>query len=118
MGSFYSAARDPIFSAHHANIDRLWTIWRRLRDDIPEIVDPAWLDTYFYFHDENAQLVRVKLSNCLDFDRLPYIYVEADLPWLNARPKPSIPPKIALHILKQREKIQTSARMEGPLTPP
>ncbi|KAL0401032.1 UNVERIFIED_CONTAM: Polyphenol oxidase A1, chloroplastic [Sesamum latifolium] len=27
MGTFYAAARDPIFYAHHANIDRLWNIW-------------------------------------------------------------------------------------------
>lgn len=103
MGSFYSAARDPIFYAHHANIDRLWIIWRRLRGNVPEIVDPAWLDSHFYFHDENARLIRVKLSDCLELEKLGYAYEETDLPWLNARPKPSIPPRIARHILKERE---------------
>ncbi|KAH0977336.1 hypothetical protein GBA52_027055 [Prunus armeniaca] len=28
MGTFYSAARDPAFYTHHANIDRLWEVWR------------------------------------------------------------------------------------------
>ncbi|KAJ8531630.1 hypothetical protein K7X08_034124 [Anisodus acutangulus] len=30
MDTFYSAARDPIFYAHHANIDRMWTVWKTL----------------------------------------------------------------------------------------
>ena len=29
MGNFYSAARGPVFFAHHGNIDRrLWHVWR------------------------------------------------------------------------------------------
>ncbi|XP_058089017.1 aureusidin synthase-like [Magnolia sinica] len=107
MGAFYSAARDPVFYAHHANIDRMWTIWKRLRRNRPEFVDPEWLDSYFYFHDENAQLVRIKIRDCLDITKLRYSYEEVDLPWLNARPKPSIPPKIARNILKMRESQNT-----------
>ncbi|KAJ1434765.1 putative domain, di-copper centre [Sesbania bispinosa] len=30
MGTFYSAARDPIFYSHHSNIDRMWSIWKTL----------------------------------------------------------------------------------------
>ena len=32
MGGFNTAALDPIFWVHHANVDRLWTVWRK-RDD-------------------------------------------------------------------------------------
>lgn len=103
MGSFYTAARDPVFYAHHANIDRLWMVWRRLRGNVPEITDPAWLNSFFYFHDENAQLVRMKIRDSLDITNLGYSYDETDLPWLNARPKPSIPPKIAKAVLQMRE---------------
>ncbi|XP_068643026.1 polyphenol oxidase I, chloroplastic-like [Aristolochia californica] len=103
MGAFYSAARDPIFYAHHANIDRLWTVWKQLKGHEPEFVDPVWLDSYFYFHDENRQLVRIKIRDSLDIDKLRYGYDEAELPWLNARPKPSVPPKLARHILMMRE---------------
>lgn len=28
MGAAWTAAADPIFYAHHANVDRLWTVWR------------------------------------------------------------------------------------------
>lgn len=27
MGVGYSAVRDPIFFAHHANVDRMWGVW-------------------------------------------------------------------------------------------
>ncbi|HLY77782.1 MAG TPA: tyrosinase family protein, partial [Caulobacteraceae bacterium] len=39
-----TAAVDPIFWVHHANIDRLWEVWRRrdARDLNP--TDQAWLD--------------------------------------------------------------------------
>ncbi|KAL6007182.1 hypothetical protein ACLOJK_032678 [Asimina triloba] len=113
MGAFYSAARDPIFYAHHANIDRMWTVWKRLRGHEPEYVDPEWLNSYFYFHDENAQLVRVRIRDVLDITKLGYGYEEADLPWLNARPKPSVPPMIARHVLKMRESQQNLLQTPG-----
>eukprot|EP00262_Sarcandra_glabra_P015359 TRINITY_DN4720_c0_g1_i1.p1 TRINITY_DN4720_c0_g1~~TRINITY_DN4720_c0_g1_i1.p1 ORF type:complete len:604 (-),score=41.93 TRINITY_DN4720_c0_g1_i1:63-1874(-) len=103
FGTFYSAARDPIFGAHHSNMDRLWTIWKRLRNNRPEFTDPVWLDSYFFFHDENNQLVRVKIRDVLDYTKLGYRYEEVELPWLNARPKPAVPPKIARHMLKTRK---------------
>lgn len=36
-----TAALDPIFWLHHANIDRLWETWRRTN---PDIDDSGWLD--------------------------------------------------------------------------
>lgn len=50
MGSFQTAARDPIFWLHHANIDRLWEWWRRQVDDQPLPLDePRWMDQEFTF---------------------------------------------------------------------
>ncbi|RYR16532.1 hypothetical protein Ahy_B04g073569 [Arachis hypogaea] len=63
MGTFYTAARDPIFYAHHSNVDRLWELWTKLeggRRDYRD--DPNWLDSKFFFYDENLNLVRVKVS--------------------------------------------------------
>ncbi|KAK9931666.1 hypothetical protein M0R45_018936 [Rubus argutus] len=28
MGAFYSAGRDPLFYAHHSNVDRMWSIYK------------------------------------------------------------------------------------------
>ncbi|XP_077250868.1 polyphenol oxidase, chloroplastic-like [Tasmannia lanceolata] len=90
MGIFYSAARDPIFFAHHANVDRIWYIWRGLGGkNRRDYTDRDWLNAGFLFYDENAQLVRVKISDCLDIRKLRYTYEDVALPWLNAKPKPT-----------------------------
>ncbi|KAI7757357.1 hypothetical protein M8C21_014171 [Ambrosia artemisiifolia] len=62
MGVFYSAARDPLFYAHHANIDRMWKLWKELR--LPGHVDlthPSWLNASYVFYDENEDLVMAML---------------------------------------------------------
>ncbi|XP_028788762.1 polyphenol oxidase, chloroplastic-like [Neltuma alba] len=87
MGSFYSAARDPIFYSHHANVDRMWEIWKTLpggkRRDIR---DPDWLESGFLFYDENKDLVRVKIKDCLDTGKLGYTYKDVGIPWIDAKP--------------------------------
>ncbi|KAL6651413.1 hypothetical protein ACP70R_010338 [Stipagrostis hirtigluma subsp. patula] len=87
MGNFYSAARDPVFFAHHGNIDRLWNVWRDLRPGInTDFTDADWLDTSFLFYDEEARLVRVRVRDCLDTAALRYSYQDVGLPWLDAKP--------------------------------
>ncbi|CAM0902898.1 unnamed protein product [Alopecurus aequalis] len=86
MGIFYSAARDPIFFAHHGNVDRLWRVWRGLRPGNTDFADPDWLDATFLFYDEDARPVRVRVRDCLDTAALRYTYQDVGLPWLNARP--------------------------------
>lgn len=92
MGNFYSAGRDPIFYSHHANVDRMWTLWQYFlpSDKIPDkrITDPDFLNAAFLFYDENAQLVRVTVKDCLDNLRMGYEYERIDLPWLDYRPPP------------------------------
>uniref|UniRef100_A0A7N0VLV1 Tyrosinase copper-binding domain-containing protein n=1 Tax=Kalanchoe fedtschenkoi TaxID=63787 RepID=A0A7N0VLV1_KALFE len=89
MGNFYSAARDPIFFGHHSNVDRMWVLWKEMggkrRTDIS---DPDYLNTAFHFYDENAQLVRVRVGDCLDHKKLKYAYQKVDVPWMNAKPTP------------------------------
>jgi polyphenol oxidase len=93
MGTYYSAARDPIFYLlHHANSE----VWLELDlddDDDPgnrprhaDFTDPDWLDSSFLFYDEDARLVRVTVRDMLDMGRLRYTYGEVDMPWLKARP--------------------------------
>ncbi|KAL0443694.1 UNVERIFIED_CONTAM: Polyphenol oxidase I, chloroplastic [Sesamum latifolium] len=87
MGNFYSAGRDTLFYCHHANVDRMWSIWKTLKTDVPkDITDPDFLNAAFLFYDENKQLVRVKVADCLDHRRMGYDFERVDIPWLNYKP--------------------------------
>lgn len=88
MVHLYSAARDPIFYAHHANCDRLWNSWKEIpggkRTGFED--DEDWLESRLLFYDENADLVRVKIRDSLDNEKLKYTYEEVDNPWLRHQP--------------------------------
>ncbi|KAF7803498.1 polyphenol oxidase, chloroplastic-like [Senna tora] len=96
MGIFYSAARDPIFFCHHSNVDRMWVIWKTIQGGIRrDITDPDWLNAAFLFYDENKNLVRVKVKDCLDPTALGYTYQDVPIPWLLKLPIP-VRPKFKL----------------------
>ncbi|XP_075486175.1 polyphenol oxidase I, chloroplastic-like [Primulina tabacum] len=87
MGNFYSTGRDTLFFAHHANIDRLWSIWRNLRGSQPkDYTEADWLEADYLFYDENADLVRVNVKDTLENEKMGYVYQDRDLPWLKKRP--------------------------------
>ncbi|KAG8370703.1 hypothetical protein BUALT_Bualt13G0010900 [Buddleja alternifolia] len=92
LGNFYSAGRDPLFYCHHGNVDRMWMIWQNFlpSNKLPDkkINDPDFLNAAFLFYDENAQLVRVTVKDCLDNLRMGFDYQRIDLPWLDYRPPP------------------------------
>ncbi|KAE8728795.1 Polyphenol oxidase II [Hibiscus syriacus] len=98
MGNFYSAGRDPLFYAHHSNVDRMWNIWKSLPGKKPgkkrtDFADTDWLDSSFLFYDENANLNRVKVRDALDTRNLGYDYQRVDIPWLKNKPTPRRPGK-------------------------
>lgn len=63
LGSFATAGRDCLFYSLHANVDRLWDLFRNRRGNRVEFNDRDWLNSTFVFYDENRQIVRVKVSN-------------------------------------------------------
>lgn len=74
MGNLGEAARDAMFYSHHANIDRLWTIWKTLPGgNRTDITDPDWLGTAFTFYDENGMLVTATVAQSLDLNLLRYV---------------------------------------------
>jgi len=52
MGT-YNSPQDPLFWLHHANIDRLWEVWRVKRrkpnGDLPDPADAVWRNQNFRF---------------------------------------------------------------------
>ncbi|CAK9151778.1 unnamed protein product [Ilex paraguariensis] len=91
MGNFYSAGRDTMFYSHHANIDRMWTLWRTLGGKRrTDFTDPDWLNTSFLFYDEDAQAVRVTVKDCCENTKLGYVYQPVPIPWLKNKPVPRV----------------------------
>lgn len=83
MGNFSRAAYDPIFYAHHGNVDRLWEVWRTLPGRSGQYpTDPVFLDSEFTFYDQNARLVKAKVSQFLDIEKLRYNYQPLSTPWV------------------------------------
>ncbi|HKT73290.1 MAG TPA: tyrosinase family protein [Steroidobacteraceae bacterium] len=63
MGSVPTAALDPIFYLHHANIDRLWDLYLAQSPGASDpLNDAAWTTTQFTFFNENG--FQVLMSGC------------------------------------------------------
>nr|XP_043622604.1 polyphenol oxidase I, chloroplastic-like [Erigeron canadensis] len=99
MGNFYSAGYDPLFFVHHANVDRMWKLWKDLC--LPGHVEPVedeWLNSSYLFYDENEDLIRVYNKDAVDMRKLGFDYSHTDInnvPWRNSRPakrKEKLPP--------------------------
>jgi tyrosinase len=89
MRSTTVAGRDPIFWLHHANIDRLWEVWRRLPGSV-ELTDQAglpadvlseWRSASFTFGGTGAKTV-YSIDDLVDTTAEPlrYEYEVTELP--------------------------------------
>jgi polyphenol oxidase len=82
MGNLGYAARDPIFFAHHANIDKLWSDWNGLAggpglptNAYTNPTDVGFLNLRWPFYDENKQVVSISAADVLDHEKnLRYSY--------------------------------------------
>jgi tyrosinase len=72
MGDPDTAALDPIFWLHHANIDRLWQNW--IEQGHSNADSSNWLNQSFDFHNANAQHVSPKVNSVLKTEELGYTY--------------------------------------------
>jgi len=87
----WTAARDPIFFAHHSNVPGGY------RRDFTD--DDDWLESSFLFYDGNKNLVRVKVvKDCLDSRKLGYDYEYVDTQWLRTRTIPKYPVSLPLPV--------------------
>jgi tyrosinase len=81
MSYFETAARDPIFWLHHANIDRLWEAWLALGDGRANPsgrrADP-WLNSWFKVGG-GASAVTLRVREVLDTGQPPLNYFYSDI---------------------------------------
>lgn len=66
MGVLATAALDPIFFAHHANIDRLWTKWNASNPGHTNPPDPTWQQWQFLFYDQTAKWTAISVNQVVD----------------------------------------------------
>jgi len=96
MNSNKDSASDPIFFAHHANVDRMWELWKGESEEKgkyrKDVTDPDYLDTEFTFYDEDGEQVTVSVKQALDLDLLRYKYQDLPTRWTN---QPAIDPNWA-----------------------
>jgi tyrosinase len=79
MGDPRTAALDPIFWLHHANIDRLWEVWRKTLGNVNP-TDPKWLTTQsFQLHDASGNVLTFTASQVLDTTTLLHGYQYDDI---------------------------------------
>lgn len=88
MGILYAAARDPIFYAHHANVDRMWYIYNNYLGG-KNFTSTDWYNSSFIFYNEEAKPVRVTVKDFLDVTKLGYSYPDLKLKWLDLNFKPT-----------------------------
>ncbi len=80
MAAFETAARDPIFWLHHANIDRLWESWRSPNTAGASTKDPKapkaanWLNKSFTFASADGTASIKKAAEALSLPGLGYRY--------------------------------------------
>lgn len=80
MGSFNTAALDPIFWLHHANIDRLWEVWLRRSPQHTNPTSALWRSgVRFSFRDVGGAVVTMTCADVLDTTVAPLQYSYDDV---------------------------------------
>ncbi len=124
LASPTTAARDPVYWLHAANIDRLWAKWSA-RGGAAPIDDDVWMTTSFTFVDENGDDRIMTGADVLDTQfQLGYRYDDEErrpqrLPMTPRAAVPSPPEPV---VVGRASEIELSARetavVFAPVAPP
>jgi tyrosinase len=117
MGDVSLSARDPIFWLHHANLDRLWEVWRQL-DGSVDVLDQGgisqqlateWRNARFAFGGKGSITV-YSVDDVMDTTTEPLNY-EYEVT--------TLPPAIESKVLRNRKDARTKAiKAAASLSPP
>ncbi|KAF5814688.1 putative catechol oxidase [Helianthus annuus] len=117
LGNFYSAGYDPAFYLHHANVDRMWKVWKDLSPSTNKDPDnDDWNNASYVFYDENKNLVRVYNKDCVDINKMGYDYEDSRIPWIKSRPvarvKASKVAAKSVGVVKKVEEIKFPVKLD------
>ena len=92
MTELSTAAFDPVFFAHHGNLDRLWEVWRTdPAHKATEPTDPAFMRKVFVFPWIDGTIVTVPVADTLDTRLLGYVVPFCSQCCVKAPPRPMMP---------------------------
>lgn len=84
MGALPTAALDPVFCAHHGNIDRVWAWWQQLHGNrtpnstnpaTGQPYDPEWIKNVWEFYDYDGSCWSITPADVIDYEKnLRYSY--------------------------------------------
>ncbi|WP_373414844.1 S8 family serine peptidase [Ensifer aridi] len=74
MGAVPSSALDPIFYAHHTNLDRLYDCWLKVDEEGRLPSEQTHLDTEFTFVDSDGSTAKRRVGDMLSLSQLGYSY--------------------------------------------
>lgn len=80
MGDPRTAALDPIFWLHHANIDRLWQVWLNMGQKRADPTKSSWSDFKFTFHDAGGKTVTMTSTDVEDTTKVLSGYTYQGVP--------------------------------------
>lgn len=119
MGNPATAAIDPVFWLHHANIDRLWNKW--LAGGKANPANNEWLSERFQFHDENGNIQSLTGAEVRDTAaQLDYVYDDDVRPFTMPGPEPPSERRVPLELLGATDGsvMLTGTRTEAFITVP
>lgn len=105
MANLQYSPRDPVFFAHHGNIDRLWSSWSAIAGHR----NPDFGDDRVYFYDESKTWRYVLLNDLIDTEKLGYRYSTLMRPRFETTPK-------MVTLARARNKVMFSTESIAALT--
>jgi tyrosinase len=94
MAVIQTAAKDPIFWLHHANIDRIWWLWQQQHPG-GEPSDPRWTGQSFSFFDADGSPAALTGAGVVDIvNQLDYTYELAHVDHQPGPPSWHQPPQL------------------------
>jgi len=114
MGDPSTAALDPIFWLHHANIDRLWEVWRNQGPAFRNPNTSDWLsDVTFNMHDGNGQPFSYVSQDVLDTTAFMHGYRYDTVPVPQAPALEAM--EVSMVTAEQREAPELAGASKGPV---